>query len=390
MLGNLISQARDTAFEFSELERLLAADKNLRRLVFYGESEIQYRYYEDYIDYLLAHSDYEICYISSQRSDSIFKTTNPRIKPFYIKNLLAQAFSKLDSKVLMIANPDLNTGPVKRAPDPVHHVYVFRGVSSIHQAYRLHALDHYDSLLCVQDYQAREIRKTEEVYNLKPKHLPIVGYPLTERIWREHQQYVKDNAGRVKEKSICLVAPTWDPSSRSSIFDVCLKEVIEALGKSDFEVWLRPHPEYVKRFPERMKEIEKLCAKYKNVSTKLNLGSMYCLHEADILVTDHSTISMDYALGTERPIVFINTPVRVDNPEVGKLGLEPVENACRSQLGREVNLDNLKELPAILHQSFEDREIFKASIPALRDKLVANWQNSAAVGGVYVLDLLSK
>ncbi|MBU6451909.1 MAG: CDP-glycerol glycerophosphotransferase family protein [Cyanobacteria bacterium REEB67] len=390
MLGNLINQAKDTAFEFSELERLMSLDKAARRLVIYGESEIQYRYYEDYIDYLLANSDYDICYISSHRQDSIFADKRSRLKTFYSKNLLATLFSRLDSKVLVIANPDLNNGPIKRAPAPVHHVYAFRGIASVHQAYRLHAFDHYDSLLTVQQYQVDEIRKTEEIYGLKAKDLPVVGYPLTERIWREHQKYEQDNKQRIKERPVCLVAPTWDAQSRSSILDVCQREMIEALGKTEFEVWLRPHPEYVKRFPDRMKEIEKNCARTKNVRTKLELGSMYCLHEADLLVTDHSSISMDYVLGTERPVVFINTPLRVDNPEVGKLGLEPVENTYRSRLGVELELAQIADLTQTLQSSFENREAFEASVPELRDRLVANWQKAASVGGDYILDLLSK
>lgn len=390
MLGNLINQAKDTAFEFSELERLMALDKNARRLVFYGESEIQYRYYEDYVDYLLTHSDYDICYLTSQRHDPIFNDKRARLKPFYIKNLLASAFSRLDSKVLVIANPDINNGPIKRAPDPVHHVYAFRGIASVHQAYRLGAFDNYDSLLTIQQYQVDEVRKAEEIYKLKAKELPVVGYPLTERIWRQHQKYTEENKGRSKDKPICLVAPTWDPSSRSSVFDVCQGEIIESLAKSDFEVWLRPHPEYAKRFPERMDKIEKACAKTNNVRTKLELGSMYCLHEADILVTDHSSISMDYVLGTERPVIFINTPLRVDNPEVGKLGLEPVENVYRSKLGKELEVSQLASLNSALKDSFGDREKFKESVPALRDHLIANWQKAAQVGGDYILGLLAR
>jgi len=368
----------------------MALDKNARRLVIYGESEIQFRYYEDYVEYLLANSDYDICYISSQRQDPIFNDKRTRIKPFYIKNLLSTAFSRLDSKVLLIANPDLNNGPIKRAPEPVHHVYVFRGIASVHQAYRLHAFDNYDSLLTVQQYQVDEVRKSEEIYNLKKKDLPVVGYPLTERIYREHQKYISANAAVKKDKPICLVAPTWDSASRSSMFDVCLNETVESLARSDFEVWLRPHPEYVKRFPDRMEKIEKACKKTKNVMTKLELGSMYCLHEADIVVTDHSSISMDYVLGTERPVVFVNTPLRVDNPEVGRLGLEPVENTYRSRLGKEISVSQLPSINDTLKESFENREAFKATVPVLRDLLIANWQHAAEVGGKYILALMEK
>ncbi|MBS1993215.1 MAG: CDP-glycerol glycerophosphotransferase family protein [Cyanobacteria bacterium SZAS LIN-3] len=388
MFANIIGQAKDTAFEFSELERLMALEKKVRRLVFYGESEIQYRYYEDYIDYLLAHWDYDICYISSHRQDPILSDKRPRIKSFYIKNLLNTAFSRLDSQVLVLANPDINNGPIKRAPSPVHHVHAFRGIASTHQGYRLGAFDHYDSLLMIQQYQVDEVRKAEELYKLPAKQLPVIGYPLTERIWREHQEFARQNAV-ARERPVCLVAPTWDAASRTSMLDVCPDEMIDRFGRCPFEVWLRPHPEYVKRFPDRMAKVEKACARTSNVRTKLELGSMQCLHQADILVTDHSTISMDYVLGTERPVVFINTPARVDNPEWTKLGLEPVENSYRSKLGAQLELTELDQLESTLKASFGDRESFGRTIPALRDELIGNWQKAAEVGGNYILGLLT-
>jgi len=391
MFSGIIKSIGETAREFAELERLFSDEnKVLRQLVFYGESPIQYRYYEDFIDHILKNSDYEICYLASDLDDPLFQNAEARIKPFFIKNTLKTAFARLDSKVLVIANPDLGTGAIQRAPDPVHHVLAFRGICSTHQGYRLGAFDHYDSMLCIAPYQIAELRKTEEIYGLKPKSLPLVGYPLLDRIYREHQKFEASFVKPAGEKTICLVAPTWDPFQKASIFNngTCAENLIDELAKTQLEVWIRPHPEFAKRYPKRLEQIARHAQKTTNTTLQMRLGSMESLHRADVLITDQSTISMDYALGTERAVIFINTPSRIDNPEFEKVGMEPVENSFRKEIGTAINLDQINTLPAVLAQIFADKEQFKKKIPALRDQLVANWQHSAAVGGDYILQLL--
>jgi YidC/Oxa1 family membrane protein insertase len=286
-----------------------------------------------------------------------------------------------------MTTPDLNKGAVKRAPGAVHHCYIFHAVSSVHQGYRLGAFDAYDSLLCIAPYQVAEVRKSEEVYSLKAKQLPVVGYPLVERLYREHELYKLEHAQHGVDEQICLIAPTWDPQSKSSLMDSCIEEILDVLAKSKFKVWLRPHPEYVKRFPKKIEAIRKRIDKYSNISLQMELGSMQCLHEADVLVTDHSAIAMEYVLGTERPVLYIDTPTRIDNPECDRLNIEPIENKLRSSMGARLLPSNVKSIASVLEELIADRDQFKQGVPALRDVLVANWQHSAAIGGDFILGL---
>jgi YidC/Oxa1 family membrane protein insertase len=390
-MASILSEFAKTKREFLELEQLFKPEnKDSRKIVFYVESPIQFRYYQDYFEYILGNSQLDICYLSSDENDPIFHQgnlkDNPRIKPFYLKNLLNTAFSRLDAKVLIIANPDLNKGSIKRAPDSVHHIYAFRGIASLHQGYRLGAFDHFDSLLCIGEYQVAEARATEKLYKQKAKELPVVGYPLTERLYREHQEFLKDNQSQAQAKPICLVAPTWDPFNKASIMDCCIEELVDELAKTEFETWLRPHPEFAKRFPKRMQALQHKLTSLPNVTIQDKLASMECLHRASMLITDHSSISMDYVLATERPCVFINTPGRIDNKEWPKLGLEPVENQYRQKLGASIDLDKLNEVPAVISKLQTGKEEFKGSVAAMRDVLLANWQKAGAIGGQYILD----
>ena len=391
MFKSLIENARQAAHELSEMERLLAPEnKALREIVFFGERDIFWQYYSDFIGHILAHSDKQICYLSSDLDDPIFKTTEPRIRPFFIKNLLSAVFERLDSKVLLMTTPDLNKGVIKRAPGAVHHCYVFHAIASAHQGYRLGAFDFYDSLLCIAPYQVDEVRKLEELYSLKAKELPVVGYPLAERIYREHQEYLANHAVHGDAEQICLIAPTWDPQGKSSLMDSCIEEILDVLSKTRFKVWLRPHPEYIKRFSKKIEAIQKRIAKYSNISLQMELGSMQCLHEADVLVTDHSAIAMEYVLGTERPVLFIDTPTRVDNPECDRLNIEPVENKFRSSMGTRLKPSEVKSLAAALEKLIADKDTFKQQVPAIRDSLVANWQNAGPIGGAFILELCQR
>jgi YidC/Oxa1 family membrane protein insertase len=383
-MTKLIDSIQDMSFEFKELERLLKPEnQKLRRLVFYSDRDIYYRYYEGFIDYIVANSDFDICYVSSHREDPIFQTTSSRIKPFYLKHLLPTAFARLDSKVLVLTATDLGQGAnIKRTPSPVSHVYVFHAISSTHCNYNLGAFDNYDSVLCVAKYQIDELRKTESVYGLKPKELIECGYPLLEGLYRDFSERYSNQDQ--SERKLCLVAPTW---GTSSIMETCIEQLIDAFSQSEFQVLLRPHPEFAKRHRKRMGVIQELANKTSNVQLQTKLSTLDCLFQADVLITDHSSIAFEYALSTKRPVLFVDTKPRIDNPQWQKIGIEPVEARYRERLGQSVSPDRLEEAPQMCQQLIQDRARFQADLEELRPELVANWQKSAQIGGDHILRL---
>jgi YidC/Oxa1 family membrane protein insertase len=393
MIAGFLESAMDAGHEMAEMNRLFSDEnKKTRSLVFYAESGVYYRYYEDYIEHILQNSKLDICYITSQRHDQIFQAQNARIKPFYIKNCLSAVFSQLDSKVLVLTVPDLNKGVVKRAPSPVHHIYVFHGVASTHQSFHTGAFDYYDTIFCIGNYHVDEIRKAEQVYGLKPKQLVVTGYPRIERIHRDHQLYLQEHVSVSKKRPLCLIAPTWFETARnSSLMENGIEELLSNISKMDIDVILRPHPEFWKRYQKRWNQIVKLIDRdhMKNVRSETNFVSMQTLHEADVLVTEQSSICFDFALGTERPVLFIETPCRVDNPEMDRIALLPVENEARSKLGRCLAPAAFGKVAATIEALLSEREEYKSSIPQVRNHLIANWQQGAKIGGDYIITLCS-
>jgi YidC/Oxa1 family membrane protein insertase len=285
-----------------------------------------------------------------------------------------------------MTNPGLNKGLVKRAPAPTHHIYAFHGVSSIHQNYELHGLDHFDSLLCVGPYQIVELRKMEELYGLPPRELPLIGYPYIERIFADHQLFKSTHT--TNQRPMCLIAPTWDPKGEASILDNCIEALIDEISQINMDFIIRPHPEFTKRFKKKVASIKRMVQKHTQITVETAPNDpKLSLHQADVLITDHSTISFDFFLGTERPVLFIDTPTRIDNEEGDRLQLEVVEKRYRAQLGGQLAVSDLSSLKTALAELLAqvNESAFKHSVHELRELLLANWQHSAELGASFII-----
>ncbi|MGE5604903.1 MAG: CDP-glycerol glycerophosphotransferase family protein [Bacteroidota bacterium] len=363
------------------------ANKKARKLVFYSEKGIYLRYYEGLISKILEKSDLEICYLTADLNDPIFQTNNNRIKPFYINNFESSLFPRLDSKVVVMTLPDLNQFYIKKTNNKdVNHVYVFHAIGSTHLQYNFGAFDYYDTIFCVGPHQEQEIRKTEALYNLKPKTLINYGYPYLENVYSQHQRFLNENKA-VEGKKRILVAPTW---GKTCILETCIDKLITALQGTEFEVFIRPHPEFVKRRRKVVNRIAKNLKRESNIKMELDLVSGINVHNADFLITDWSGIAFEYAFGTERPVLFINTPLKIDNPKYQELDITPLEVFARDQIGTTVDMNQFDNIVPILNSFSQESGIYRDRIVDFRNKYIFNWMKSSEIGAEYIIKLCDK
>src|SRR5207248_9533577 len=120
----------------------------------------------------------DVCYVTSAHADPVLTSPPPGIRPFCIGSglILPIFFQSLQTKLLVTTVPDLDQFHVKRSLYPVHYVYLFHSINSTHMTYRRGAFDAYDTVFCVGPHHLKEIRRAEEIYNLKPKTLVEHGY----------------------------------------------------------------------------------------------------------------------------------------------------------------------------------------------------------------------
>lgn len=369
--------------EYRDLRALLREQNHgTRMLIFYSEGAIFYQYYELLIEEILRISRLDICYITSDPHDPIFRHPNKRIHSFYINRFLVAAFSRLNAVMVIMTITDLETHHLKRSPNVAEYIYLFHAMISTHLAYLETAFDYYDTIFCVGPHHVQEIQEAEALRALKPKTLVEAGYPRLEKIYHDHHALSSTYAREtpLPQKTI-LIAPTW---GRHVILTTCIAELISLLGNTEYRVFIRPHPEFIKRDQSTMRKIASLLLKTPNIQLETDLLSDKNLHEADILITDHSGIAFEYAFGTERPVLFIDTPLKIRNPAYQKLKREPMEITLRNIVGVSVALHDIARIPSLIGDFLNKRELFAEQIRNHREKYVFHWMRAANVVAQYI------
>ncbi len=352
------------------------SEANRIQIAFYSERDTYLQYYEDLLAALVVRGVDTIHYITSDPHDRMLAGERPHVQAYYIRNSLAATMLRLQARVVVMTMPDLGVFHIKRSPRVASYVYAFHAVSSTHVGYRFNAFDYYDVILCVGPQNVAELRRAEELYGRRPKRLIECGYPRLEAVYRSYQKSAP------AAEPFIMLASTWGPESALQNHADAL---VEAVARIEGRCVVRPHPEFIKREPERLARLARNIARHANLS--LDTGATANLEQAELLISDGSGITLEYALGTERPVLFLDCPMRVENPRWSELGIEPIDIGIRSELGKVIGLSELERLPAAVAELRADAAGWRERIAAYRERTVFNWLHSADVGADVLVEL---
>lgn len=360
-----------------------------KHVVFYSEKSGFWKYFKDIAEELLKNSNLRIHYVTNDPEDQIFELakTEPRIVPYYIgPQKIIPLMMKMDAEIVVMTTPDLDTYHIKRSyvRKDIEYIYTPHDPMSVHMSFREGAMDHFDTVLCVGPQQIQEIRKTEEVYGLPAKTLVECGYCLLDDMmddWAKREKKPADGTKRI------LIAPSWN---EDNILDSCVDELIRNLLKDGRKITVRPHPEYVKRYGPKLNA---LTERWKDSAGEglvfeTDFSSNESLYEADILITDWSGIAYEYSYTTGKPTLFINTKMKMPNPNWEKIGITPLEISLRDQIGRSLNKDELGKAEEVIAEMEAHPEEWKERITKVREQNIFNPGTCGEHAAEYILKSL--
>lgn len=356
----------------------LALRKEQRRIVFYAEHGVYLPYLDGFIREILSRSRLTICYFTSDPNDPCFSWAHERLKVFYFKQLLPFVILFLDAKVLVMTMPDLDRYHIRRSVRGARHVYVFHAMVSTHMIYQFGAFDHYDVLFCAGPHHVTEIRRSEQLYQTPRKELLEIGYPPLDRLLQARTDSSAPQQGRI------LIAPSW---GEGNIFENCASEVIRSLLDSGFKAILRPHPEWIRRHPDRLAQLQRDWAGKAEVEWVFGPLTDQTLLEAEALVTDWSGIALEYAFGTERPVLFLDVPRKVHNPRYEELGIVPIEVHLRDRIGKILPVQRSAQAGEEVRTLLESKDGYRDRIVEERSLSVFHIGSSVQVGTQFLLEL---
>ena len=358
-----------------------------KHLVFYSERNGFYKYFKDFIEYILSHSNIPIHYITSDPQDDIFQLAakNPQIRPYYIgENRLITLMMKMDAQMVVMTMPDLETFHIKRSyvRKDTKYLFVQHGIGSNNMGMRAGSLDHSDIIFNAGPHQREEVEKTEKVNHLPKKTLVDVGYPLIDEMRKEY------NAGThpVHTKKKILIAPSWQDNN---IIDSCLEDLLDAIKNDDYEIIVRPHPQEVRLKQDYMNRLKE---KYEpqGIEIQTDFSSNNPVLEADLMITDWSGITWEYAFTTLHPILFIDTPMKVMNPDYQKIDTVPLNILLRNKLGLSIMPEELDKAAETVAYLLGHAEEYRTAIDQLAHQYIYNLGSSAEVGGQFIIRTLQQ
>ena len=358
-----------------------------KKLVFYSESNGFFKYYEGIINYILKHTNIVIHYITSDYNDNIFKLEkeNDRIKAYYIEEKkLITLMMKMDADVVVMTMPDIETYHIKRSyvRRDIHYVYIPHGQGSSNLTLRKEATFHYDTVFVTGKHQKEEELAFNKKYNLKITIFEH-GYPLLDSMI---ETYEKNKKPENKVKTV-LIAPSWQ---KDNIVDLCLEEILDNIKGEDYKVIVRPHPQHVRHKKEYFEQMKKQYENDKNIEIQTDFSKTNTVFDADLLITDWSDIGFEYAFTTKKPVLYIDTPMKVMNPDYKDLDIVPINIWARDKIGKSLKVDELDKIDKTIKELLNSKEKYNKIITKVVNEYVYNLGTSDEVGANYIIDLIQK
>lgn len=386
MFDELRRKWREGREAWRGLRAFEALPREARRIVFYAETAADWAHLGP-VAVAIERRGTRAIRITSDRNDAVLV----RDDAFFVGfgSALTVFFRTIDADAVVMTLTDLDQYHLKRsAHSHVRYFYVFHSIASTHRVYREHAFDAYDTILCAGQHHLAEVRRTEEVYGLPAKQLVEHGYGRLDTLIADlvSRQASKGapTAGEGQRPNV-LIAPSW---GESSIVQHCLHAVIDILLGAGFDVSLRIHPMTARHEPQLVDTLLRRHRASGRFHFDPDVSTTDALLAADVMISEWSGAPLEYAFARERPVIFIDTPPKIHNPNHARVGLPALESDIRDEIGRVIALSDLHVLPDAVHDLLAQADSWRERIRAVRERTVFHVGRSGDIAAQHILGTL--
>jgi hypothetical protein len=241
-------------------------------------------------------------YLTLDKSDPALQLQNNLMTARYLggKSALSQ-LAVHRARIMVATTPNIGTPgfPIVRPPNVECLAHVFHSVSDV-SFYRKGSLDAYDAVLMVGDFALKSIRAIEHLRGLKEKECVSVGLPYfdvlaSNVVLRSHPT----------EPLTVLVAPSWGDKGFLPTYG---DDFICDIAKAGHNVLFRPHPQSLKSEKDKMRTLQQKFANCPRIQWDTQVDGSASMAQADVLISDTSSVRFDFAFLYERPVITLDVP----------------------------------------------------------------------------------
>jgi len=250
-------------------------------------------------------------------------------------------------------------------------VHVFHALVDV-SCYRKGSLDFYDSVLLVGEHEVESIRLVEAARGLAGKELIVAGLPCLDDLYRQKEELKVRSLSKTDAFKTILVAPSW---GSKGCFTEYGTDFVKILSRSGYKVIIRLHPHSLIFEPESVDKWRLETEQLENVSWDDEVQGTTAMSQADILISDASSIRFDFAFLYEKPVISLEIPR--ESRSVFESDYMEVTWADRmvEEIGVKVNSENLNQIDKVVKNTIASFSI--ETLGDLRDRYVANFRRSS-------------
>lgn len=295
----------------------------------------------------------DVLYITPSPDDPALKSNYSHIKVECIEkeSKLYTCLNFLNATMVLSTTPGLDVYQWKRSRDVEYYVHIPHAANDI-TLYRMFGLDYYDAILLSGEYQVNQIRELEKLRGLPSKEIEKVGIPYMDEMAKRLETV--EPIGE-HERTV-LLAPSWGDSA---IFGVYGGKIIEALLRTGYHIIVRPHPQSFTSEKEMMEKLMKEFPESERLEWNRDRDNFEVLRRSDILISDFSGVTFDFALVYGKPIIYTEPKFDLGVYDAWWLK-EPLWTiSALSRLGHQLNEENMNNLKQLIDDCLTDVQYAK-------------------------------
>ena len=365
-------------FEIKNLLKFLFLEKNKKQFVFYSESLFYKNFYIDFFLELKKLEPNSLIITSDINEYNYHKEKN--IEIFYIGKGLVRLFffNLINCNFFIMTMTDIGNN-FRKSRFCGNYVYYFHSLASTHMIYNSKAFDNFDIVLTNGDYQKKEIIYNEKINKLKSKKILNTGY-----FYLDYLRH-KINSNLTSNNTI-LFAPSWNKNDKN-LFNDHGERIVNLLCQNGYKVILRPHPEIFERNKKKVKKIQDLFKNSDLFEIDKKSSNIESMEKSFVLITDNSTIAMEFGLALKKPVVYIDYSKKIHNENYKTINTVPIEEVFKKTIGNTINISEIDSLPNLLDNLKKNHNLSEDILEDFEKKNLSNVGNSALAAAKYLSNI---
>lgn len=296
--------------------------------------------------------------------------------------------ANVESPVMLSTTPNIGSPgfPMERPARVKNLVHVFHALVDL-SCYRKGSLDFYDTVLMVGAHEKQAVRLVEKARHLEKKSLIVAGLPCLDDLNRQKEEVELETESKKTAEKTVLIAPSWGAKGCFSEYGT---DFVKTLAATNYRVIIRLHPHSYIFEPDSVERWRNETKDLTNVVWDDNVFGTEAMAQADILISDASSIRFDFAFLYQRPVITL--PISKQSRHIFESDYMPETwaDTMSEKIGVIVNSDRLHIIDQVVEETITD--FTPTKLGELRATYVANFGHSAVAIVAYLkeqVELLS-